>query len=193
MSGGLFRLRCKWTSSGRRLSKTFPRKVRRTADPSASLGMTKRRGLLQGKDRCQRTGRWLRRETTSNRPLLYQRSFLYQRPFPLPTVLSFTDRPFLYQPPFLTLATALSLLATALLLKQQPSPFCHPERSEGSAVLRTFLGNVFRVLSGIIDHRRRGPAVSRRAWPAWRAAACSPLHPATGSHSTLADRLDLHG
>jgi hypothetical protein len=30
-------------------SKTFPGEVRRTAVPSASLGMTKRRGLLEGK------------------------------------------------------------------------------------------------------------------------------------------------
>jgi hypothetical protein len=30
--------------------KTFPGKLRGTADPSASLGMTKRRGLLQRKD-----------------------------------------------------------------------------------------------------------------------------------------------
>ena len=30
-------------------------------------------------------------------------------------------------------------LLVAILSLQQPSPFCHPERSEGSAVLRTFM------------------------------------------------------
>jgi hypothetical protein len=60
--------------------------------------------------------------------------FHQQLPSPQATGLSSSNRPFLQQPPFPP-ATALSL--------RLPTPFCHPERSEGSAVPRTFPGNVF--------------------------------------------------
>jgi hypothetical protein len=57
---------------------TFPGKVRRTADPSASLGMTKRRGLLKGEDCYQGKGWFLgkgdavvgARNLSANCPLL---------------------------------------------------------------------------------------------------------------------------
>src|ERR1700733_3341763 len=64
---------------------------KKTADPSASLGMTKRRGLLQVEGGRQRKGQLL-------------------KGLPDP-------------PPPCPLATVPSL--------QQPSPFCHPERSRG--------------------------------------------------------------
>jgi hypothetical protein len=56
------------------------------------------------------------------------RPFLQQPPFPTATALSYSNRPFLQQPPF---------------PYNYPLLFVIPSAAEGSAVPRTFPGNVF--------------------------------------------------
>src|SRR5271163_3791645 len=89
-----------------------------TADPSfrfASVGMTKERVAVK-------EGRLAKERGSSALPLSFgNHPLLWQPPSPLATTLSFGNHPLLWQPP--------SPLATTLSFKQ-PSPFCHPDRSE---------------------------------------------------------------
>src|SRR5882757_7691708 len=123
--------------------------------------MTNRRGLLIGEDRCQRRGRLPTEEgfRTPTTTLSFNNGqVLQQWSRPSTTVMSFNNGHVLQQR---------SRPSTTVLSYQQPSPICHPDRSEAEGrdlrcairVPHIYPSTTTFAISKPKDPRVRGPSL----------------------------------